>query len=202
MSTRLYLYPIWIRIWHLLNLLLCLGLIFTGVSMQYSDPEYPLMRFDLAVSMHNICGVALSISYVFFIVGNLFTGNGRFYKSWLEDLKKNMVKQFKYYTLGIFKKEKAPFPINEKRKFNPMQKVSYVFVMYLFVPLLTISGWALLFPEMIPNMLGISGVYITDLFHVISGFVVSVFMFVHIYFCTIGTTPGSNFKSMITGWHE
>ena len=202
MATRLYLYPVWIRIWHLFNVLLCLCLIITGVSMQYSNPEYPLIRFDLAVSMHNICGVALSISYVFFIFGNISTGNGRFYKSWLEDLKKNMGKQFKFYTLGIFKKEKAPFPIDENRKFNPMQKISYVFVMYLFVPLLTVSGWALLFPEMIPNMLGISGVYIIDLFHVISGFVVSVFMFVLIYFCTIGTKPGSNFKSMVTGWHE
>ncbi len=202
MATRLYLYPVWIRIWHLLNALLCLVLIITGVSMQYSNPEYPFIRFDLAVSIHNICGVAMSISYVSYIIGNITTGNSRFYKSWGVDLKKNMMTQFKFYTSGIFKKEDAPFPINEKRKFNPLQKVSYVAMMYLFVPILVISGWALLFPEVIPNVFGISGLYVTDLFHVISGFIISIFMFIHIYFCTIGTTPVSNFKSMVNGWHE
>lgn len=170
--------------------------------MQYSNPEYPLMRFDLAVSMHNICGVALSVSYLFFLGGNILTMNGRYYKSWYHDLKKNIGKQFRFYTSGIFKKENPPFPVDEKRKFNPLQKVSYVAVMYLFVPILVVSGWVLLFPELIPNILGVSGIYITDLFHVISGFVISIFMFLHIYFCTIGTTPGSNFKAMVTGWHE
>jgi thiosulfate reductase cytochrome b subunit len=47
-----------------------------------------------------------------------------------------------------------------------------------------------------------SGLHLIDLFHIIVGFLVSLFMVVHIYFCTIGSTPLSNFKSMINGYHE
>jgi thiosulfate reductase cytochrome b subunit len=42
-------------------------LIITGLSMQYSDPDYPLIRFDLAVGWHNIAGVLLTVSYFIFL---------------------------------------------------------------------------------------------------------------------------------------
>jgi thiosulfate reductase cytochrome b subunit len=199
---KVYLYPLWIRIWHLLNAILCLVLIITGVSMQYSNPDYPLIRFDIAVSLHNICGISLSALYFFFVAANIFSSNGKYYREWIYDLRYNFNKQLKYYINGIFKKEHKPFTINENRKFNPLQKISYVLIMYFFLPVIIISGWILLFPEVIPNLQGVSGIYITDLFHIISGFIVSVFMFVHIYFCTIGTTTFSNFRSMISGWHN
>lgn len=199
---KVYLYPLWIRIWHLLNAILCLGLIITGVSMQYSNPDYPLIRFDIAVSLHNICGIILSALYLFFVIANIFSSNGKYYREWVYDLRHHFNKQLKYYVNGIFKKEQKPFTIDENRKFNPLQKISYVLIMYFFLPVIIISGWILLFPEIIPNLQGVSGIYITDLFHIISGFIVSVFMFVHIYFCTIGTTTLSNFRSMISGWHN
>ena len=41
MENKLYLYPGLIRIWHLLNALLIITLIISGLSMQYSDPLKP-----------------------------------------------------------------------------------------------------------------------------------------------------------------
>ena len=29
--------------------------------MQYSSPDYPLIRFDLAVSIHNIAGIIVTL---------------------------------------------------------------------------------------------------------------------------------------------
>ncbi|MCF8299034.1 MAG: cytochrome b/b6 domain-containing protein, partial [Saprospiraceae bacterium] len=46
MQEKLYLYPKWVRLWHLVNALLCILLIITGLSMQYAGVEYYLMRFD------------------------------------------------------------------------------------------------------------------------------------------------------------
>lgn len=202
-EKRIYLYPVWVRLWHWLNALLCLALIITGISMQYTGIEMPFIRFDIAVSVHNITGIALTGSYLIFILGNLFTKNGIYYNMKLKGLIKRVRKQFYYYTIGIFKKEKVPYPISEKRKFNPLQKVTYVIVMYIFLPLVFISGWALLFPEIIiDDFFGWSGLHLTDLLHVIIGFFISVFMLVHIYFCTIGSTASSNFKAMFNGWHE
>ncbi|MFC2107644.1 cytochrome b/b6 domain-containing protein [Bacteroidota bacterium] len=201
-NKKIYLYPVWIRLWHWLNALLCLLLIITGLSMQYAGPEINLIRFDIAVSLHNITGIALTASYLIFFIGNLVTKNGRYYNMRIKGLLKRLMKQFRFYTIGIFKNEESPYPISKKRKFNPLQKFTYIVTMYIFLPLVFISGWALLFPEIIIDVVfGWSGIHLTDLLHVITGFFISIFMMVHIYFCTIGTTASSNFKSMINGWH-
>ncbi len=202
MST-IYHYPVFIRIWHGVNALLFLVLILTGLSMQYSNPDYPFIPFDISVKMHNISGIILSFNYLIFFLGNLFTRNGKHYRLEWKGLGGRLKKQFMYYTVGIFSGEKPPFPIDAERKFNPLQKFSYVLAMYLGVPLLILTGWGLLFPELvIHRMFGTSGILVTDIVHVILGFVLSLFMLVHIYFCTIGLKPISNFRSIITGWHE
>lgn len=202
MSEKLYLYPVWVRIWHWINALMFIVLILTGLSMQYSNPEYPLIRFDLAVGYHNIGGVAVLLAYIIFVVANRFTSNGNYYlikrQGWIGRIKR----QFRYYTIGIFKKESPPYPVSEAQKFNPMQKFSYVIVMYVLLPIVIITGIALLFPEIIiTTFLGLSGIHVTVMLHIIAGFMLSVFMVIHIYFCTIGATPLSNFKSMFNGWH-
>jgi len=113
------------------------------------------------------------------------------------------MKQFRYYSYGIFKKEKPPYSITKKRKFNPLQKLSYVLVMYLLMPVMILTGIMLFFPDVLPSrILGVGGIHLIDLLHIISGFTLSIFMVVHIYFCTIGRTPFANFESMINGWHR
>ncbi len=201
-SERLYLYPVWTRIWHMTNALLCLILIITGLSIQFSNPG-TVVKFNAAVSVHNIAGIILTINYLVFFLGNLFTPNGIYYVIPVKGFFDRLMKQFRYYTIGIFKKEIAPFPVNEESKFNPLQQITYVVLMYVFVPFVIISGWGLLYPEMtLYSVLGVSGLDLTDLLHITAGFAISIVMCVHIYFCTIGKNPTSNFKSMINGYHE
>ena len=203
MGEKVYLYPVWIRLWHLLNALLCLILIATGLSLQYSEPGSGFIRFDVAVSIHNVCGIILSVNYFFFLLGNLFTRNGRHYRLEPIGLINRLWKQFRYYSWGYFKNEKPPFPVGKAMKFNPLQKVAYAFVMYLFVPIVIITGWAMIFPDIIiDEYLGINGFWATDLLHILSAFVVSVFLIIHLYFSTMGHTPTAHFKSIISGYHE
>lgn len=185
-----------------MNALSFLILIVTGLSMQYSSLKYPLIRFDIAVSLHNIAGVVLLVLYCYFVLGNLFTSNGKFYRIRLNGFFLRLKKQFHYYTFGMFKKETAPFPMSSERKFNPLQLATYVGAMYILLPIILITGLALIFPEMIfENVFGRSGIQLTALLHSIVGFFLSLFMVIHIYFCTLGKTPTSNFKSMINGYH-
>jgi thiosulfate reductase cytochrome b subunit len=199
----MYLYPIWIRIWHMINALLFLLLIVSGLSMQYSNPDVTFIRFDVAVSIHNISGIILFINYVIIIFGNIFTENGKFYKLKWKKTRVQIPDQIRYYISGIFKGEKPPYPVTEKRKFNPLQKITYIMVIYIFMPFLFITGLALLFPELIivRKIFGTSGIHFTDLIHIIAGFLLSIFMIVHIYLCTIVKPAGSSFKAMLTGWH-
>jgi thiosulfate reductase cytochrome b subunit len=201
----MYLYPKWIRMWHVINALMFLILIVTGLSMQYTDKENAsyVVGFAKAVRLHNFAAMVLVLNYIIFVTGNLLTNNGRYYrigrKNFLSDLKR----QFKYYSSGMFRGEKHPFPVTEERKFNPLQKFSYVLALYVAFPLLIISGIGLLLPEItITSIFGISGLILTDILHITMGFFLSIFMIIHIYTCTLGAKPTSLFWGMISGYHR
>lgn len=203
MTEKLYLYPIWLRIWHAINALMFLALLVTGLSLQYSNPDFILIRFDYAVTYHNIAGIILSINYLIFVLGNLTTGNARFYKLKIKGLFQSLMKQANYYMFGTFKGEETPFPVNADRKFNPLQKVAYVATMYVFIPIMIITGLALLFPEtIVENVFNLSGIYLTAFLHGLVSILLLLFLVIHLYFSTMGKTPTSNFKSIVNGYHE
>ena len=201
----MYLYPKWLRAWHILNAVMFIILIVTGLSMQYTDKENLsyVVGFAIAVKWHNFAAVVLTGNYIFFVTGNLLTKNGRYYRIGKKNFLSDLGNQLKYYSWGMFKGEKHPFPVTEERKFNPLQKVTYVLAMYVAVPLLIISGIGLLFPEITINgIFGVSGLILTDILHISMGFFLSVFMVIHIYTCTLGAKPTSLFWGMITGYHR
>lgn len=204
MSTeKFYFYPVWLRIWHGFNALGILTLIFTGISMQSSVETAQLIGFNFIVNLHNIAGIVVTLSYLLYFVGNIVTPNGKFYIIKQRGFLKRPIKQAYYYAWGMFHGEKPPYPISEKRKFNPLQKYAYVMVMYLAVPVVIVTGIALLFPEIIlDKVYTFSGVFVTAVFHSAMGFFISIFLIVHLYIASIGKSPIENFKSIITGWHH
>lgn len=201
----MYLYPKWIRAWHIINALMFLILIVTGLSMQYTDKANPayIVGFAKAVKWHNFAALILTASYVVFVVGNAVTKNGRYYRIERENFLADLIKQLKYYSFGMFRGEKHPFPVTFERKFNPLQKFSYILAMYVGMPLLILSGIVLLFPEIAINIIpGMSGLVISDVIHITMGFFLSVFMIIHIYTCTLGAKPTSLFRGILSGYHE
>ena len=200
-ENKIYFYPVWLRIWHGLNAIGIIVLIITGISMQSIESSF--IQFKTAVTLHNIAGSLVTLSYMVFIVGNIFTDNSKFYIIKPRGFLKRPMKQAYYYVWGMFHGMKAPYPLSEKRKFNPLQKYSYVFVMYLIIPGVILTGIALLFPELIiEKVYNYSGVFITAVFHSALGFFISIFLIIHLYVASIGKSPLDNFKSIITGWHH
>jgi thiosulfate reductase cytochrome b subunit len=201
----MYLYPKWIRAWHLINAVMFIILIITGISMQYTDKENSayVVGFAKAVKWHNFAATVLTAGYILFFLGNAFTDNKKYYRISRENFWSDLMKQLRYYSFGMFRGEKHPFPVTMERKFNPLQKLTYVLAMYLGMPLLIISGIVLLFPEIVLNkVFGMSGLLINDMVHITTGFLLSIFMVVHIYTCTLGAKPTSLFWGMISGYHE
>ncbi len=200
--NKVYFYPLWLRIWHVINGLGMVVLILTGFIMHWGI-HGSVIDFYLAVNLHNITGILVAISYVFFFVGNIVFYNSRYYRIKIKGWHRRIAKQAKYYAYGMFKGQSAPFPVNEKRKFNPLQKYSYFYTMYMVLPLIVASGLALLFPEyIIEEVYGYNGVFLTAMVHAALGFLVFMFLIVHIYAASIGRTPWQNFKSIVDGWHE
>ncbi|MDQ1264870.1 MAG: hypothetical protein QG635_19 [Bacteroidota bacterium] len=199
---KIYLYPLWIRIWHLLNALMFIILITSGISLHYSESGSLLVPFSVAIIAHNVCGVLLSLNYLFYFIFNLLSGNYKHYIPKIKGFIDLTIKQAKYYLLGIFIKDEKPFHPDKDDKFNPIQKMTYLFIMFVFMPLIVISGWLLMFPGFAPDeIFGMGGVWPMALLHTIVGFFLSLFFFGHIYLGTTGKNIGELYQSIITGWH-
>jgi len=202
-TQKFYFYPVWLRIWHGLNAVGILILIFTGLSMQSSVESSTILSFKTIVNLHNIAGILVTLSYFVYFIGNLVTPNGKFYIVKPKGFLKRPIQQATYYAWGMFHGMKPPYPISEKRKFNPLQKYAYIMVMYMAVPVVIITGIALLFPEIIIDQVyAFSGVFVTAVFHSAMGFFISIFLLIHLYIASIGKSPIENFKSIINGWHQ
>jgi len=201
-ENKIYFYPMWLRIWHGINAFGIIILIITGISMNSGFKE-SLINFRLSVQLHNIVGALVSLNYLLFIFGNMFTNNKKFYIVKPRNFLKRPMKQAYYYAWGMFHGMKAPYPLSEKRKFNPLQKYFYLMVMYVAVPLVIASGIGLMFPELIfDDIYNVSGVLITAVTHSAMGFFISIFLIIHLYVASIGKSPIENFKSIISGWHH
>ncbi|MEJ5245384.1 MAG: cytochrome b/b6 domain-containing protein [Bacteroidota bacterium] len=204
MSTvrKVYMYPRWLRFWHWINAVLFFLLILSGVSMQYSDTSSLLMPFEYAIVTHNVCGILLSAVFLYYLFFNIKTRNYKQYIPQLRGAKEMYLKQMRYYLYGVFKGEPHPFETTPENKFNPLQRLTYFFIMFLAVPGIIITGWLLMFPELAPEqIMGMGGVWPMALLHITIGFFLNLFFIGHIYLATHGETVSSNFKSMVNGWH-
>lgn len=199
---KIYLYPLWLRIWHLINATLFLVLIATGMSMHFSAEVEFLISFNTSVVIHNVVGIILSFNYIFYLVMNFLSGNYKHYLVKFDRLFERIFKQVHYYLYDIYHGKPHPFDTNEENKFNPLQQLGYVAVMYMLFPLILLSGWALLFPEFAPEeIMGMGGVWPMALLHTLVAFFLAIFLFVHLYLGTTGHTFGDLFKTIVTGYH-
>lgn len=198
----LYLYPLWVRLWHWVNALLFLTLIYTGASMHFSEGNW-LMPFKLAVRVHNISGILLTLAWIGFIIGNLVTDNGRHYLIRWRGLIRHLIAQVHYYTYGIFHNEPHPFHVSAELKFNVLQQLSYLGVMYGLMPVLILSGWSFLFSPYLPeNLFSIPSTWAVAMTHLTVAYLLVLFLLVHLYVITTGETLTTNLKAMLTGWHR
>ena len=200
----MYLYPGWVRLWHLLNAVFVVILILTGISIRYPGDDMKfIFEFPKAVKWHNTSAILLTVNYIFFVTGNFLTENGKYYLLRKQNFWSGMGRQMKYYAYGMFRGAKDPFPVSFEQKFNPLQKFSYIIVMYVAMPLVIISGMGLLFPGVeVKKLFGVSIPVITDIFHITMGTLLALFLLIHIYICTLGSKSASRFRGIITGFVE
>ncbi|HFZ8992991.1 TPA: thiosulfate reductase cytochrome B subunit [Citrobacter freundii] len=190
-EQRDYLYSLAVRRWHWGNALLFVLLLLSGLFGHFSLGPVALM-----VQLHTWCGFALLAFWVGFVLINAFSGNGVHYKVRLHGLVMRCLRQTRFYLYGIMKGEAHPFAATAQNKFNPLQQLAYLAVMYILLPLLLITGLLSLYPQWVgagPLMLTV---------HMVLAVIGLLFICAHIYLCTLGDTPGQIFRSMIDGYHR
>jgi len=202
---RNYLHPLPVRMWHWLNALCFFALIVTGTQIRYRG-ILNWMSFRTAVDIHNICG--FSLIGLFLVWFAYYAGSGML-KVYVPDLLHignymlSSWKQAAYYGYGIFVGKPNPHHATLQHKFNPMQQVAYFSIMFLLLPLQIITGvllWDLdRFAEIIDASGGIKAVSAA---HLLLTVFFTAFLFVHVYLTTLGPTPFTHIKAMITGYED
>lgn len=199
---RIYLHPMPVRIWHWLHAFGIAFLVLSGIQIRFAD-YILVVPLKKAVELHNLVGLIVAIDYLLWFTFYVFTGRIRTYFPTAEELILGSMRQAIYYGYGIFRGDPSPFHPTPENKFNPMQKMAYLFIMLFFIPIQILTGFLLWnikgYREIIDFM---GGVKIVDTIHVLLFFFFFAFIIAHAYLATLGHTPWAHFKAMITGWEE
>ncbi len=199
---RIYLHPLPLRIWHWINAGIVIVLIVTGFYLRQHGIA-ALKPHDPVLLWHKYLGFAMIIATVFWLLYIPWSGNlRRHYGIGRKDLK-GISAQARYYLYSIFSGGENPFTATPDNKYNPLQKIAYDAVMFVFLPVLGVTGLLFLDIPLVrryllsENLMGLVGAV-----HVIFSYIVILFFIVHLYLVTLGETVFSHTKAMIYGYEE
>jgi len=194
-----YVYKGFERFWHWMQAGLILFLALTGFEIHGSVSFF---GFEQAVRYHSAAAIALLVLIAFAIFWHLTTGEWRQYVPTLENLRA----QAEYYVVGIFRDAPHPTRRTALSKLNPLQRLVYLGLKILVIPVIVTSGLLYMFYRY-PQSHGVDALNVTGLaaiavVHTAGAFLLLSFLVGHLYLITTGHTPFSNLKAMITGWEE
>lgn len=199
MNKKVYIYRAFERFWHWMQALLIFFLAATGFEIHGS---LHFFGYKNAVTYHTIAAYVFIILIIFAIFWHLTTGE---WKQYLPTMK-NIKAEINYYLIGIFRNAPHPTKKTVLSKLNPLQKLVYLGLKILVIPVMVVSGLMYMFYRY-PQAGGIEGIRVNSLepialIHTAGAFLLVAFIVVHIYLITTGSTITSNLKSMLTGYEE
>jgi thiosulfate reductase cytochrome b subunit len=193
---RVLIYKRFERLWHWAQAALVILLALTGFDMHY---HWGLFGFEDAVMWHRYLAWVFIALIAFAMFWHITTGEWKQYVPTGRFLKEMIA----FYLTGIFRN--APHPVKKTQisKLNPLQRLAYLGLKILLIPILVTSGLLYYFFNDW-GQLGMDGASLRPvaLVHTFAAYAMIAFMFAHIYLTTTGHTPLSNIKAMITGWEE
>ena len=202
---KIYLHPIPVRLWHWINVLGFIILIITGIQMRYGN-IIRLFSFETAVDIHSWTGFILIANYCIWLFYYFLTFKIKIYIPPITHpikFAKDSIRQAIFYGYGIFVGDPNPHHPTPDNKFNPMQKISYLMIMMLLIPVQIITGLFLWDPKLFSKWINlVGGIQIVDMMHVLLFIFFSAFIVVHFYLATLGHTPLAHIKAMFTGYEE
>ena len=197
MSERVIIFKRFERFWHWSQAALIIVLLLSGFEIHGS---YQLLGFERAVDVHTTAAWSLVTLLAFTIFWHFTTGE---WKQYIPTMKK-VDAMIKYYLLGIFMRAEHPFRTTVLRKHNPLQRLAYLFMWVMISPMIWLTGLLYLFYGHWQEWGLDQYLQLQDVafFHVLSAFMMLIFLIVHVYLITTGKTVWSHMKAMITGWEE
>ena len=192
---KVYIYKLFERFWHWTQAILIFLLFITGFEIHSS---YNLLGYELSVKVHNFVAWSFLVLIVFAVFWHFTTGEWKQYIPTTKFLKA----QFSYYITGIFKGSDHPTKKLVYNKFNPLQRIIYLGLKILVIPVQVISGFLYLYFHYPIRGFELQSLEIVAIVHTLGAFMLFAFVIAHIYLTTTGHKPLSSMKAMVTGWEE
>lgn len=176
------------RFWHWTQALLVIVLMITGARLHglFDGPPWAM-----AFRVHLIAAGLIILLWVFAIFWHFTTGAWQHYIPTL----RNLIPVIRYYAYGIFLGEAHPAKPTLRRKHNPLQRLSYLFLKLVINPAIWITGVLYLTVSLTGFDLGT-----VAWLHVVAAYAMALFVVIHVYMATTGETVTSYLKAMITGY--
>jgi thiosulfate reductase cytochrome b subunit len=200
---RVYLYCLYERLWHWLQAFCILGLLLTGLELHWPD-VFALTGFATAITIHNVLG--------FLLLGNAFlalfyywsTGAIRQFLPEPHDFFTLAVRQLLWYVHGMFRGEPHPFERHPQHKLNPLQKITYLAILNVLLPLQVATGLLTWAGQRWPDALAriVTWQRVLSSVHSLGAWLFAAFLIAHVYLTTTGPTPLALLRAMIVGWDE
>lgn len=180
------------RFWHWCQALLILGLFLSGLEVH---GFYKLFGFETAVLIHDICAFSWTVLLILIFTWIATTGEWKQYVPSLVGVWETA----RFYAFDVFKGEEHPHHVTPENKFNPLQRLGYIAILFGLLPLQVITGLIFyFFPELKAAgvLTHIEGV---ALIHTLCAYALLAFLVIHLYMITFGATLTAHLKAMVTG---
>lgn len=180
------------RLWHWLQALLVLLLLVTGLELH---GLVHLFGFENAVQLHDWAGFIWLAVLILVFSWIATTGEWRQYKPSLEGVSGTL----KFYAFGVFKGQPHPHHMTAANKFNPLQRLGYIAVLFVMLPVQIMTGLAFFFFPELRAAGWLQQVEWVAIIHTLNAYALLSFLVIHLYMITFGATLGAHLKTMITG---
>ncbi|GLO61081.1 cytochrome b561 [Vibrio sp. MACH09] len=180
------------RFWHWAQAVLVLLLIATGLELH---GLIVLFGFGSSVELHQWSGFIWAALVVLIFTWVFTTGE---WKQFVPETK-GIDGVIRYYLYGVFVGDKHPHHMTPQSKFNPLQRIAYLGLLFGLVPLQVITGLLFFFfPEL--RAAGVmESIEVVAIIHTFCAYCIIAFLIIHLYLITLGAKLSSHLKAMVTG---
>ncbi len=202
-TKPVYMYEVYERFWHWLQTIAIVVLLLTGLIIHRPN-LFGVFSFRYIVTIHNVLAALLAINALISILWHVISGEIQQYIPHPYGFIDQMIAQAKYYIQGIFKHEPHPFHKTKERKFTPLQKVTYLGLLGVLLPLQGITGMMMWMVQKIPAIQDwFGGLTFLAPLHTLNAWLFAAFVVAHVYLTTTaGPKPFDAIQGMVTGWEE
>lgn len=180
------------RFWHWGQAALVLLLILTGLDIH---GVINLFGFEQSTTLHHWAGFIWTAIVILIFTWVFTTGE---WKQFVPDMK-GIDGVLRFYLYGVFVGEAHPHHMSPENKFNPLQRLAYLGLLFVLIPIQIITGLIFFFFPELRAAGYIDQVGTVAVIHTLSAYIILAFLVVHLYLITLGAKLSSHIKAMLTG---